>query len=104
MLVPRSISNKSMRDKIAQKDHTHDHTPPLQQEPSNSCSSHDTIIANHNQVSTYISQVTGNHPTSTSLSMAKQYFWSQTKIGFEAYLWDKEKVYMQQVFHSTPIT
>jgi hypothetical protein len=33
-----------------------------------------TIIANHNQVSTYISQVTRNHPTSTALSMAKQYF------------------------------
>jgi hypothetical protein len=33
-----------------------------------------TIIANHNQVSTYISQVTGNHPTSTVLSMTKQYF------------------------------
>jgi hypothetical protein len=33
-----------------------------------------TIISNHNQVSTYISQVTGNHPTSTGLSMAKQYF------------------------------
>jgi hypothetical protein len=32
-----------------------------------------TIIANHNQVFTYISQVTGNHPTSTGLSMAKQY-------------------------------
>jgi hypothetical protein len=35
-----------------------------------------TIIANHNQVSTYISQVIGNHPTSTGLSMAKQYFQS----------------------------
>jgi hypothetical protein len=33
-----------------------------------------TIIANHNQVFTYISQVTGNHPTSTGLSMAKQLF------------------------------
>jgi hypothetical protein len=33
-----------------------------------------TIIANHNQVSTYISQVTGNHSTSTGLSKAKQYF------------------------------
>jgi hypothetical protein len=31
-------------------------------------------VTNHNQVSTYISQVTGNHPTSTGLSMAKQYF------------------------------
>jgi hypothetical protein len=57
-----------------------------------------TIIANHNQVSTYISQVTGNHLTSIGLSMAKQYFRSWTKIGFQAYLWDKEKVYMQQVF------
>jgi hypothetical protein len=33
-----------------------------------------TIIANHNQVSTYISQVIKNHPTSTGLNMAKQYF------------------------------
>jgi hypothetical protein len=33
-----------------------------------------TIIANHNQVSTYISQVIGNRSTSTGLSMAKQYF------------------------------
>jgi hypothetical protein len=33
-----------------------------------------TIIANHNQVFTYISQVTGNHPTSTGLSKAKQLF------------------------------
>jgi hypothetical protein len=33
-----------------------------------------TIIANHNQVSTYNPQVTGNHPTSTSLNMAKQLF------------------------------
>jgi hypothetical protein len=33
-----------------------------------------TIIANHNQVSTYISQVTGNHPSSTGLSMTKQLF------------------------------
>jgi hypothetical protein len=41
-----------------------------------------TIIANHNQVSTYISQVTGNHLTSTGLSMAKQYFRSWTKMGF----------------------
>jgi hypothetical protein len=33
-----------------------------------------TIITNNNQISTYISQVTGNHPTSTGLSMAKQLF------------------------------
>jgi hypothetical protein len=33
-----------------------------------------TIIANYNQVSIYILQVTGNHPTSTGLTMAKQYF------------------------------
>jgi hypothetical protein len=33
-----------------------------------------TIIANHNQVSTYNSQVTGNYPTSTGLSMTKQLF------------------------------
>jgi hypothetical protein len=33
-----------------------------------------TIIANHNQVSTYNLQVTGNHPTFTGLSMAKQLF------------------------------
>jgi hypothetical protein len=33
-----------------------------------------TILANHNQVSTYNSQVTGNHLTSTGLSMAKQLF------------------------------
>jgi hypothetical protein len=33
-----------------------------------------TIIANHNQVFTYISHVTGNHPTSTGLSMTKQLF------------------------------
>jgi predicted XRE-type DNA-binding protein len=32
-----------------------------------------TITANHNQVSTYSSQVTGNHPTSTGLGMAKQF-------------------------------
>jgi len=31
------------------------------------------IIANHDQVSTYHSQVTGNHPASTELSMAKHY-------------------------------
>jgi hypothetical protein len=33
-----------------------------------------TIIANHNQVFTYISQVSGNHLTSTGLSKAKQLF------------------------------
>jgi hypothetical protein len=32
-----------------------------------------TNTANHNQVFTYSSQVTGNHPTSTDLSMAKQF-------------------------------
>jgi hypothetical protein len=32
-----------------------------------------TITANHNPVSTYNSQVTGNHLTSTGLSMAKQF-------------------------------
>jgi hypothetical protein len=32
-----------------------------------------TITANHSQVFTYSSQVTGNHPTSTGLSMAKQF-------------------------------
>jgi len=31
-------------------------------------------IANRDQVSTYLSQVTGNHPASTELSMAKHYF------------------------------
>jgi len=31
-------------------------------------------IANRDQISTYLSQVTGNHPASTELSMAKQYF------------------------------
>ena len=31
-------------------------------------------IANRDPVSTYISQVTGNHPTSTSLSIAKHMF------------------------------
>ena len=31
-------------------------------------------IANRASVSTYISQVTGNHPTSTDLSRAKQIF------------------------------
>jgi hypothetical protein len=33
-----------------------------------------TIIANHSHVFTYISQVTGNHPTSTGLSKAKKLF------------------------------
>jgi hypothetical protein len=28
MPVPRSTSNKSIRDKVAQKDHAHDHTLP----------------------------------------------------------------------------
>ena len=32
------------------------------------------IIANGDQISTYIVQVTGNHPTSTELSMAKHIF------------------------------
>jgi len=31
-------------------------------------------IANRDQVSTYLSQVTGNHPGSTELSMAKHQF------------------------------
>ena len=31
-------------------------------------------IANYDQVSTYSSQVTGNHPTSIELSMAKHLF------------------------------
>jgi hypothetical protein len=35
MPVPRSTSNKSIRDKITQKDYTHDRTPPLWQEPPN---------------------------------------------------------------------
>jgi hypothetical protein len=42
MPVPWSTSNKSIRDKVAQKDHAHDHTPPLWQEPTNSCSRRDT--------------------------------------------------------------
>ena len=32
------------------------------------------IIANRDQISIYILQVTGNHPTSTELSMAKHIF------------------------------
>ena len=32
------------------------------------------IIANRDQISTYILQVIGNHPTSTGLSMAKHIF------------------------------
>jgi hypothetical protein len=60
-----------------------------------------TITANHNPVSTYNSQVTGNHPTSTGLSMAKQFTRSwpnRVKDNLVA------KVIMQQRFHSTPIT
>jgi hypothetical protein len=41
MLVPQSTSNKSIGDKVNKKDHAHDHTPPLRQEPTNSCSRHD---------------------------------------------------------------
>jgi hypothetical protein len=42
MPVLRSTSNKSIREKITQKDHARDHTLPLRQEPTNSCSRHDT--------------------------------------------------------------
>jgi hypothetical protein len=42
MPVPRSTSNKNIRDKVNKKDHAHDHTPPVRQEPTNSCSHHDT--------------------------------------------------------------
>jgi len=35
---------------------------------------HDSNIANHALVTTYISPVIGNHPTSTGLSIAKHIF------------------------------
>jgi hypothetical protein len=44
-------------------------------------------IANHNQLSTYISQVIGNHPTSNGLSIAKHIFDPRPTIGFKIYLW-----------------
>jgi hypothetical protein len=53
-------------------------------------------IANHDPVSTYISQVTGNHPTSTGLCIAKHKFWSWTYIGWRYTFLDKER-HMHQV-------
>jgi hypothetical protein len=53
-------------------------------------------IANRDHVSIYLSQVTGNHPASTELSMAKHHFdpgptWVRYKL-------DKE-IIMQQGCH-----
>jgi hypothetical protein len=42
MPVPWSTSNKSIREKLTQKDHARDHTPPLRQEPTDFCSRQDT--------------------------------------------------------------
>jgi hypothetical protein len=57
--------------------------------------------ANHSQVFTYSSQVTGNHPTFTGLSMAKQFTRSwPNKV---TVIW-WTRIVMQQRFHSTPIT
>jgi len=53
-------------------------------------------IANRDQVSTYLSQVTGNHPASTELSMAKHQFDSgPTQARYKV---DKV-VFMQQGSH-----
>ena len=53
-------------------------------------------IANRVQVSTYISQVTGNHPASTELSMAQHHFDAgPTQVRYKV---DKV-VIMQQWYH-----
>jgi hypothetical protein len=47
----------------------------------------------------YISQVTGNHLTSTALSRAKHLF-DPELIGFMVYFLDKDRISMQKVFSS----
>jgi hypothetical protein len=65
----RSVLNRHRRNHYSPKPYK---TPPSLHLSINTwLFSMITIIANHNQISTYISQVTGNHPISTSLSMAK---------------------------------
>jgi len=53
-------------------------------------------IANRDQISTYLSQVTGNHMASTELSMAKQYY--DPDLLRLRYKVDKV-VFMKQGFH-----
>jgi hypothetical protein len=68
----RSVLNRHRRNNYSPKPYK---TPPgLRLSINTWLLSIITIIVNHNQVSTYISQVIGNHPTSTGLSMAKQLF------------------------------
>jgi hypothetical protein len=68
----RSVLNRHRRNHYSPKPYK---TPPdLRLSINTWLLSMITIIANQNQVSIYISQVIGNHPTSTGLSMAKQYF------------------------------
>jgi hypothetical protein len=57
---------------------------------------HDSNIANRDEVSTYLSQVIGNHPASTELSMAKHYFDpGPTQVRYKVY----KVVIMQQGCH-----
>jgi hypothetical protein len=66
----RSVLNRHRRNHYSPKPYK---TPPGLRLSDTWLLSMITIIANHNQVFTYSSQVTGNHPTSTGLSMAKQF-------------------------------
>jgi hypothetical protein len=58
-------------------------------------------IVNCNQISTYISQVTGNHPTFTKLSMAKHIFDPGPTQGSMYMFLDKEGICIK-CFQSTP--
>jgi hypothetical protein len=61
-----------------------------------------TIIANHNQVSTYLSQVTGIHTTSTGLGRAKHIDSILNLHKVLGVFTRQGVIYMQQGFHPTP--
>jgi hypothetical protein len=55
------------------------------------------------QVTTYSSQVTENHPTSTGLSKLSIFLTANTRVTMIGYKKGKQGI-MQQRLHSTPIT
>jgi hypothetical protein len=60
-------------------------------------------IANCDRVSTYFSQMTGNHPTSMGLSMAKYIFRPTPNIGYHGVLWTRWGICASTV-QSNPVT
>jgi hypothetical protein len=62
-----------------------------------------TYLFKQIQVTTYNSQVTGNHPTSTGLSKLSIYSTANTRVTRIGYKKGKQGI-MQQRLHSTPTT